>query len=275
MFCLSIAINVHGQKPRESHSLIKGLNCKACHECAIPTKENPCLKLDAKVFLGEGKKLTPRMQPPDTVVIDVLEDLYGPTKFPHKKHLHMASTTFDCAECHHYTPPNVNSPVPCKDCHSPYEMRQDIELVGLKAAYHRRCLTCHAQWSNNTNCELCHVSKDKEVAEKMGKLLPTFKETKSPEKKVFLNRMFTGPYVTFFHKEHVDKKNVNCADCHKKWDCVTCHYQTEQMPATAEALHGAGVHGKCRLCHETIGKPKVCKKCHVNEERMKPSKADD
>jgi hypothetical protein len=274
MFCLSIVMIAQGQKPRESHSRIKGLNCSACHECAIPSKEVPCLKLGAQFFLGKGEKLTPQKLPPDTVIIDVLEDLYGPTKFPHKKHLHMAATTFDCSECHHYAPPSNNNPA-CKDCHSPYEMRPDLELVGLKAAYHRRCLTCHAQWSNNTNCELCHVSKDKEVAVKMGKLLPTFKEMKEPEKKVFLNRMFTGPYVTFFHQEHSKKKNVNCADCHKKWDCITCHYQGEEVPVTANVLLGTGVHGKCRLCHETIGKKKACNKCHVNEERLKPSTTDD
>ncbi len=260
-----------GQRKIGPHSKIKGLNCSSCHECSIPTKEDPCLKLGAQFFVSSGEKLTPDKMPPDTVIIDVLEDEYGPTKFPHKKHLHMAVNTLDCYECHHFTPPS-DKKTPCKDCHSPYELRPDLELVGLKAAYHRRCLTCHAQWSQNTNCELCHKSKNKEVAQKLASLLPTFREVKEPEKKVFLNRMFTGPYVTFFHKEHTKKKNVYCADCHKKWDCITCHYQNEERPPSVEAVVGEGVHGPCRLCHDTIGKD-ACVKCHTNKELLKPPKS--
>lgn len=261
----------YGQSRIGPHSKIKGLNCSSCHECEIPTKENPCLKLGAQFFLGEGEKLTPDKLPPDTVIIDVLEDEYEPTKFPHKKHVHMAVTTLDCYECHHFTPPS-NKKTPCKDCHNPYENRPDLELIGLKAAYHRRCLTCHAQWSQNTNCELCHRSKNKEVSEKLASLLPTFKEAKEPEKKVYQNLMFTGPYVTFFHKEHTKKKNVYCADCHKKWNCVSCHYQSEERPASVEVVVGEGVHGACRLCHNTIGRD-ACYKCHANEEKKEPSQA--
>ena len=253
------------------HAKIKGLNCSSCHDCEIPTQENPCLKLGAQFFLGEGEKITPDKLPPDTVVIDVLEDEYEPTKFPHKKHVHMVENTLDCYECHHFTPP-ARKKTPCKDCHSPYENRPDLEVVGLKAAYHRRCLTCHAQWSQNTNCELCHRSKNREVAEKLASLLPTFREAKQPEKKLFVNRKFSGPYVTFFHKEHTKRKNVYCADCHKKWDCITCHYQTEERPVTVKAVVGQGVHGKCRLCHDTIGRD-ACAKCHAKEEKQQPSQA--
>jgi hypothetical protein len=271
MFLFMIAIPSQGQGPVKDHSKIKGLNCSACHQCELPTKENPCLNLSAAIFLGKGERLTPQKMPPEFVMIKVLEDEYEPVKFPHRKHAHMLETNFDCTECHHFAPPTPKNP-PCKDCHNPYEYRQDIEQVGLKAAYHRRCLTCHAQWSQNTNCELCHASKNKEVAEKLAQFIPKFKEMKEPEKTVYINRMFTGPYVTFFHKDHSKKKNVYCADCHDKWECVSCHYQGEERPFMAEAVLGTGVHGPCRLCHATIGKDEkgddVCVKCHATQEKQ-------
>jgi len=269
---------LYAQEPVKDHFKIKGLNCSACHQCELPTRENPCLKLSAEFFRSKGERLTPRRLPPDTVVISVLEDQYEPAKFPHRKHLHMAVTTHDCAECHHFAPPTPKNP-PCKDCHSAYEYRQNIEQVGLKAAYHRRCLTCHAQWSQNTNCEVCHVSKDKEVAAKLAPTIPKFKEVKEPDKKVYINRMFTGPYVTFFHNEHTKKKNVYCADCHKKWECESCHYQGEKPPATVPVVCGTGVHGTCRLCHETIGKDQkgneVCIKCHATQEKQQANVTPD
>jgi hypothetical protein len=270
MFLFMIAIPSQGQGPVKDHSKIKGLNCSACHQCELPTKENPCLNLSAAIFLGKGERLTPQKMPPEFVMIKVLEDEYEPVKFPHRKHAHMLETNFDCTECHHFAPPTPKNP-PCKDCHNPYEYREDIEQVGLKAAYHRRCLTCHAQWSQSTNCELCHASKDKEVAKKLAQFIPKFREVKEPEKKVYVNRMFTGPYVTFFHTDHSNKKNVYCADCHDKWECVSCHYQGEKPPVTVEVVTGTGVHGPCRLCHATIGKDEqgndVCVKCHATEEK--------
>jgi len=269
-FCFVVAIAAQAQKPIKSHSTIKGLNCSACHECTTPSSDNPCLKLGAQFFLGEGERLIPAKFPPEFVVINTLEEKYEPVKFPHKKHLHMADNTLDCTECHHYTPVGRAENPPCKECHNPDEFREDLEQVGLNAAYHRRCLSCHVEWSKNTNCELCHASKDPETADKLAKLLPQFREAKEPEKKVFVNRMFTGPYVTFFHTFHSKKKNVYCADCHEKWTCITCHYQGEFAPTSVDVVTGTGVHGTCRLCHETIGLG-TCEKCHETEEKQQVS----
>jgi len=232
------------------------------------------LKLTAQFLLGEGEKLTEQKLPPEFVVIKVLEDKYDPVKYPHRKHAHMSDNTLDCAECHHYTPAGQAKNPPCAECHSQYEFPVDMQQVGLNAAYHRRCLSCHVEWSNNTNCEVCHKSKDPEMAERLAKVMPQFREVKQPEKKVFVNRMFTGPYVTFFHKHHTEKKNVNCADCHQKWECVSCHYQGEVAPATVEVVTGTGGHGTCRLGHETLGKD-ACIKCHATEEKKQPTAMKD
>jgi hypothetical protein len=271
LFLFIFAILLYGQGPVKDHSKIKGLNCSACHKCELPTKDNPCLNLNAAIFLGKGEMLTPQKLPPDTVVIKVLEDQYERVKFPHRKHVHMLETTFDCTECHHFAPPTPKR-LACKDCHNPYEYRENIEQIGLKAAYHRRCLTCHVEWSQNTNCELCHASKDKELAKKLAELIPKFKDSKEPEKIVYITRMFTGPYVTFSHTDHTKKKNVYCADCHQKWECVSCHYQTEEPPVNVALVKGMGVHGPCRLCHATIGQDAagndVCVKCHSKQEKQ-------
>lgn len=266
------ALCLFAQGPAKDHAKIKGLNCSACHQCSLPTRENPCLNLSAAIFLGEGERLTPQKMPPEFVMIGWLEDEYEAVKFPHRKHAHMLETNFDCTECHHFAPPTPKNP-PCKDCHNPLEYREDIEQVGLKAAYHRRCLTCHVQWSQSTNCEICHVSKDKEVAQKLAAFIPKFKKSKQPEEKlIYVTRMFTGPYVTFSHADHTNKKNVYCADCHNKWECIGCHYQSEKPPATVAIVTGTGVHGPCRLCHATIGKDEqgndVCVKCHTIQEKQ-------
>lgn len=266
-FLLLVAMQALAQRPIKSHSTMKGLNCSACHECMVPNKDNPCLKLSAQFLLGEGEKLTEQKLPPEFVIIKTLEDEYHPVKYPHRKHSHMSDNTLDCKECHHYTPAGQVKNPPCADCHNKYEYPVDMKQVGLNAAYHRRCLGCHVEWSNNTNCEVCHKSKNTEIAEKLAKTMPQFRKATRPEQKVFVTRMFTGPYVTFSHKAHTERKNVNCADCHQKWECVSCHYQGETAPATVQIVTGKGVHGACRLCHETMGK-EACVKCHTSEEKQ-------
>jgi hypothetical protein len=263
MFSFVVAINAKDRKIIKPHSTIKSLNCSNCHACVTPSQENPCLEL-TDFLLGKGEPLTPYLMPPDYVYIEELENLYEPVEFNHKAHLHTAETTFDCADCHHYSP--LDEKPPCKECHSPNNAGDDPGQVSLNAAYHRRCLTCHAEWSKNTNCELCHTSKNAEVAEKLGELIPEFRKAQTPEKKVYVNRLFTGPYVTFFHDYHVKQDNVYCADCHVKTACVSCHYQGEQAPKKVALIKGSGVHEPCRLCHDVISQG-TCIKCHKDSEQ--------
>jgi len=265
---LVVAITAQEKRINKSHSTMQGLICSACHECDKPSSENTCLKLGPEYFFGEGEKLNDKNNPPETVIINRIEEKYNAVKFPHRKHIHMAEKTGECAECHHYTPPGRAKNPPCSECHDPMEIREDLNQVGLLGAYHRKCLTCHVEWSKTTVCEVCHEPKDEKIVQRSAEKIPEFREVKEPEKKVYAARYTHGPIVTFFHKYHSDKQKLACADCHVKQPCVVCHYQGEEMPASFDVTVRHGVHGTCSLCHETLGKD-VCTKCHLKEEQTK------
>jgi hypothetical protein len=118
---------------------------------------------------------------PQSVRLDSLESLYEAVEFDHAGHEEMVG---NCATCHHHT---AGSGVPadqCKTCHSvskrvpatscrechpaqPFSAeylrakKEDVNLyhvakLGLKGAYHRSCLGCHAQDGGPTGCQDCH-----------------------------------------------------------------------------------------------------------------------
>jgi hypothetical protein len=122
------------------------------------------------------------MDAPDTVEIDSLSQLFEPVTFNHAMHLDVADS---CATCHHHTTgtpvkdPNcvrchANSgpadTVACRDCHAAKRFEADylnkldednkiyhVDKVGLKAAYHIRCLNCHKEMGAPEGCEDCHA----------------------------------------------------------------------------------------------------------------------
>ena len=69
----------------DRHATMIGLNCSACHTCLNPTFNEPCLKFEPDFFHDHGLKLKQDELPPELVVIDHLEELYGPVKFKHRK----------------------------------------------------------------------------------------------------------------------------------------------------------------------------------------------
>jgi len=260
-----VAINAQEVKFMDTHATMKELNCAACHDCINPSHENPCLKFGPHFFIAEGKKLSSDQFPPELLTIDGIEELYGPVKFKHKNHMHMAERIEDCAECHHYIPPDLPKRK-CQECHSANMIRDRLDMISLNGVYHRECLGCHVEWGESSNCELCHVSKRKDHSEKLAKLIPKYREVKRPDQKIFVNRMFTGPFVNFPHKFHADNKKIVCADCHVKEPCAACHYQNEKA-ATLNVLARPGVHGTCRLCHDVQSKGS-CIKCHTVSDEL-------
>lgn len=242
-----------------SHALIKELNCQACHSCVNPSLADPCLRFGPHLFFEHGKKLMPEQLPPELVIINNIEEKYESVHFKHRKHMHMAQRMEDCAECHHYWPPDLPKQK-CRTCHNPNTVRHDLDMISLNGAYHRKCLGCHVEWGKSTNCEVCHASKNKEHSEKMAKALSKFRVMERPNFKLYLTLYFTGPVVNFNHQKHADMTNVACADCHVKQPCTTCHYQGER-PATMNPLAREGVHGTCRLCHDVMTQG-TCEKCH-------------
>ncbi len=123
------------------------------------------------------------MEGPDSVEIDVLAQLYEPVTFDHAMHVDV--TEDNCAACHHHTTGtpvddekcikcHANSgeadEVACQECHSAKRFEADYldsieadntlhhtDKVGLKAAYHIKCMGCHEEMGAPTGCEECHA----------------------------------------------------------------------------------------------------------------------
>lgn len=248
----------------------KSLNCKTCHACVYPTKEDPCL-IECPRDVMPAVFHAPK-EGPDVVVIDQMAENYGGVVFSHKMHSEMAEMSTGCTGCHHY---NTTGPVlNCRNCHEGSRSREDVSVPDLKAAYHRQCMTCHQQWSGETGCNtLCHTRKgpdsDVQLKQKIndisGKSHPSLNE---PEKMVWQTNYDKGKIVTFFHDEHIKLFKFTCTDCHSGDNCVKCHGPSAQKDFSkifdikkSEDRH----HKPCASCHYINS----CQKCH-KETEMQP-----
>lgn len=126
------------------------------------------------------------MEGPDSVEINSLAQLYEPVAFNHVMHVDVAGD--DCATCHHHatgTPVtdsrckkcHANSgptdEVACQACHSAKRFEAEYlqqldenktihhdDKVGLKAAYHLKCMGCHQEVGAPNGCQDCHARTD-------------------------------------------------------------------------------------------------------------------
>lgn len=120
-------------------------------------------------------------EPPDSIELNSLSQLYGGVVFDHAMHADLGES---CAVCHHH---GTGAPVQdgncarchsnalkttvvtCKECHpvDPFsaEYLREKELdtnryhrdkPGLKVAYHQNCMGCHEQMGGPTGCQECH-----------------------------------------------------------------------------------------------------------------------
>lgn len=124
--------------------------------------------------------------PPASVFIDSLSNLYYGVDFDHEMHMDIAG---DCSVCHHHvfgtgtedpqcarchSDSKGTSSVACGDCHvkAPFTAkhiktmeadpdRYHIDMPGLKAAYHLKCLHCHVEEGAPSGCMDCHKRTDK------------------------------------------------------------------------------------------------------------------
>ena len=152
LLVIIIIVSVNGQN---NHSSVKGLTCKTCHTCDVPTKQNPCLvpcPRDKMITVNQSAEVAPAV-----ITISTLEDKYFPTVFSHKLHAQMSQMSGGCEGCHHY---NTIGPIlKCESCHDKNRKREDISKPDLKAAFHRQCMECHKEWSHSTDCNSCHALK--------------------------------------------------------------------------------------------------------------------
>jgi hypothetical protein len=97
----------------------------------------------------------------DSPYVNTYENKYQPVRFMHAKHA--ASMNGDCTACHHYRPADKKAEevVACRSCHQDQFTQKDKERVGVKAAYHIKCMTCHEKMKKGpVNCDGCHAKRN-------------------------------------------------------------------------------------------------------------------
>lgn len=244
----------------KNHSL-KNINCKTCHTCDVPTKQNPCL-----VDCPREEMITVHQtaeEGPEFVKIDKLADKYLPVNFSHKIHAQMSEMYGGCANCHHF---NTTGPIlPCADCHNVERKREDISKPDLQAAYHRQCIDCHKEWSDSTDCNSCHSPKGSLITEEQtsGKDHPKVEE---PGKLIYETNYAKGKIVTFFHDEHVNLFGAECESCHKNDNCTRCHDVQNIQPVSSGIPEkitkpASEHHQPCFKCHANDN----CSDCHMDK----------
>lgn len=257
-----------------------GSECASCHTCEAPTVGNPCLLICTRpttMSISEGFK---QKHGPTIVILDELEDRYLPVPFDHKGHAAMAEMTKGCEACHHYTPEGLAHPA-CKTCHEINPIREDMRKPSLKGAYHRQCMSCHREWSGNTECGACHRPKtgiaraagDRSIVPStddiIGRMHPPIPE---PDTRIYKTRIEgkAPTEVLFRHKEHIQRYGLRCAECHHEENCSRCHQEGAAQKQRPRTL--ADHHRPCMLCHTNVN-PVLdgtnCEYCHY-ERRTGP-----
>jgi len=258
---LTVGINAQ-QSPGKDHSKLN-INCKTCHVCDVPTKDDPCL-----IACPREKIATVYQKPeqtPELFIIDQISNRYGPVYFSHRLHAQMSVMSGGCENCHHF---NTSGPIlECNTCHESSRQREDVSRPDLKGAYHRQCMDCHREWSHETACNTCHTlkknlkdAKQENIQKKYsGKVHPVVLE---PTHISYQTNSEKGKLVTFYHDDHTKKFGLTCATCHKQESCTKCHdvnrnsevkLKTVSIKKTFEEQHK-----NCISCH----KEDNCSSCH-------------
>ena len=95
---------------------------------------------------------------PETVVLDKLVEVYEEVAFSHADHADMVDD--GCTACHHKATRGVYQK--CGACHGKGLFEPEkLNMINLKAAYHRQCIECHVEWeSGPTGCTECHEIRE-------------------------------------------------------------------------------------------------------------------
>lgn len=250
-------------------------NCRACHTCDTPTPENRCLPTCTRTV----SPATPSGTAPDMVLLGILSDIYLPVPFDHKGHADMAQMSRGCATCHHHTPEGSAHPA-CRSCHAVSSDESDIRKPGLKGAYHRQCLNCHREWSHETKCGVCHLSRAGSSGEAsaweptrddiVGRMHPPIPE---PSGDFYRNQVeSTGEArILFRHAEHTRRFGLTCVECHHEDSCSRCHDGQNRAAIAARAPQEH--HQPCLKCHD-VARDTGCGKCHLEPGRAIPGRFD-
>lgn len=245
------------------------LDCKSCHVCEYPTKDDPCLIACPRTGMVSVHH-TPE-EAPESFVMNESGIRYGKLVFSHKLHAEMAEMKDGCNSCHHY---NTTGPIlPCSNCHAHKRNRSDVSTPDYRAAIHRQCMDCHKEWDKQMKCVSCHLQKgdaaykkaEEEIRRLKGLSHPPIQE---PEKVVYETNYEKGKIVTFYHSEHTQIFGMNCISCHKNESCTKCHHTTAGTLVTKKdrlqlARSEEEQHRTCFVCHKNDN----CNKCHLKKEK--------
>lgn len=247
---------------------VASVDCTECHVCPRPTKTDPCLKpgLCARHGAMEGLDAD---RGPTVLILDELEKLYGPTRFDHRGHAHMAQMSGGCELCHHFTPPDQDEPA-CKTCHSIDGLPEDIGQPGLRGAYHRSCMACHRNWDPDPGCEICHLKKvdGEPIGAPEGGHYPSIEIA---EMMIYLEDSGDDPgMVPFHHGNHAQGYELECTTCHIKQGCEACHVRGQELQPMG-APDDRDLHSICFECHDED----ACEDCHGLDPAEVESVMDD
>lgn len=233
------------------------LDCTKCHDCAIPTKDNPCLKVCPRDLMNTVYHMP--LSIPKVLIIDNFKsepNHYPPVKFSHQRHAEMSAISGSCQMCHHYNP--AGAIIGCKECHEIKRKRTDLSKIDLNGAYHVQCINCHRTWSKTIECKTCHnqpnvkAKSDNNVHPKIEKPVIQTYETSYNK----------GKLVTFYHDEHTKTFGLDCVKCHNNDGCAKCHKKTETpLP---KKLTTEEKHKKCSKCHSV---KENCGVCHSDQKK--------
>ena len=254
------------QNPGKNHSKLI-LDCKSCHVCEVPTKDDPCL-----ILCPREKMVTvfqKAEQTPELIKINQLSDRYGPVFFSHKIHAQMSDMSGGCQGCHHF---NTTGPIlKCNSCHEQSRKRDDVRLPDLKGAYHRQCMDCHREWSHETGCNSCHILKKnlKDIKQSNAQKKYSGKEhpvVVRPTRISYQTNSDKGKMVTFYHDDHANQFGLSCTTCHKQENCSKCHdvnrISSDKQKAVSTKLSFEDQHKNCISCHS---KNETCTQCHSDK----------
>jgi hypothetical protein len=271
IFLLFFTVGTYAQQsPGKNHSR-SNIDCKTCHTCDVPTKNEPCL-----VTCPREKIVTVYQKPeqtPELIVIDQISDRYGSVYFSHKIHAQMSVMSGGCENCHHH---NTSGPIlQCNSCHESSRQREEVGISDLRGAYHRQCMDCHREWSHETGCNSCHTLKknlndavqDNVQKRYAGKDHPVVME---PTHITYQTNSDKGKLVTFYHDDHTKKYGLRCASCHKQESCSKCHdvnkISNDKPKIVSTKKTFEEQHSNCISCHSNSDK---CTGCH-SDSKLKP-----
>ena len=96
-----------------------------------------------------------------TYTLSSLEKMYEPVIFSHGMHAEMAE---GCATCHHHT--EAGQTPSCRECHRAAFDPKNLNMPGIKGAYHLQCMGCHQEMGGPVGCTQCHAKKATQTTER-------------------------------------------------------------------------------------------------------------